>query len=71
MSGFSRTVRFRVEAVLVTGITAIVRLLPPSAVRAAGAALGRVVFLVDGFHRRLALTNIAHALPSAPYVTSG
>ena len=56
--------RFRVEAVLVTGITKIVRLLPPPAVRAAGAALGRAVFLVDGFHRRIALTNIAHALPS-------
>jgi Kdo2-lipid IVA lauroyltransferase/acyltransferase len=51
---------------MVAAVSAVVRLLPPPAVRAAGAALGRVVFLLDGFHRRIALTNIARALPSKP-----
>jgi KDO2-lipid IV(A) lauroyltransferase len=57
-------VRFRLEAALVAGVAALLRLLPPAAVRAAGAALGRFVFLVDGFHRQIALANIARALPS-------
>ena len=56
--------RHWLEAVLVRGITVIVRVLPLPAVRAAGAALGRMVYVVDGFHRRIALTNIARALPS-------
>ena len=56
--------RYRIEAVLVRGLEGIVRLLPMSAVRRAGAALGRFVHTVDGFHRRIALANIAMALPS-------
>jgi KDO2-lipid IV(A) lauroyltransferase len=44
----------------------IVWLLPLPAVRAAGAMLGRVVYYVDGFHRRIALSNLAMALPSKP-----
>ena len=59
-------VRFRLEAALVRGVAAVVRVLPVPTVRAAGAALGRFVFLLDGFHRRLALTNIARALPAKP-----
>jgi Kdo2-lipid IVA lauroyltransferase/acyltransferase len=51
---------------MVAAVSAIVRLLPPPAVRAAGSALGHFVFLLDGFHRRIALTNIARALPSKP-----
>jgi KDO2-lipid IV(A) lauroyltransferase len=66
VSGLSRTVRFRFEAAVVYGLTAFVRLLPMRAVRAAGAALGRFVYAVDGFHRRLALANMAAALPSKP-----
>ncbi len=62
--GFSRTVRYRIEAALVRGLEGLVRLLPMSAVRRTGAALGRFVHTVDGFHRRIALTNIAMALPS-------
>jgi KDO2-lipid IV(A) lauroyltransferase len=56
--------RFRIEAALVRGLEGIVRLLPMSAVRRTGAALGRFVHAVDGFHRRIALANIAMALPS-------
>ena len=33
-------------------------------VRACGGALGRAVYIVDGFHRRIALTNLAHAFPT-------
>jgi KDO2-lipid IV(A) lauroyltransferase len=69
VSGFrrtSRTIRYRVEAMLVYGLAAVVRVLPLPAVRSAGAALGRLVYSLDGFHRRLALMNISKALPSKP-----
>jgi lauroyl/myristoyl acyltransferase len=49
---------------MVHGLSAFLRLLPVPAVRAAGAMLGRFVYIVDGFHRRIALTNIGLALPS-------
>jgi KDO2-lipid IV(A) lauroyltransferase len=57
-------VRYRLEAAAVGAVAAIVRQLPLPAVRAAGAALGRCVYVVDGFHRRLASANIAQALPT-------
>ena len=56
--------RYRVEAVIVHGVSAFLSVLPLRAVRALGAALGRFVYVVDGFHRRLAMANIALALPS-------
>jgi KDO2-lipid IV(A) lauroyltransferase len=56
--------RYLVEAALVLGLEGLVRLLPMSAVRRTGAALGRFAHTVDGFHRRIALANIARALPS-------
>ena len=56
--------RYRIEAALVRCLEGLVRLLPMSAVRRTGAALGRFVHTVDGFHRRIALANIARALPS-------
>lgn len=65
-SGFSRTLRYRLEATIVHGLTAAVRLLPLPAVRSAGAMLGRLVFHLDGFHRRIALSNLALAMPSKP-----
>ena len=49
---------------MVHGLSAFLRLLPLSGVRALGAALGRFAYVVDGFHRRLAMANIALALPS-------
>jgi KDO2-lipid IV(A) lauroyltransferase len=57
-------VRFPVEAALVRAVTACVSLLPMSAVRAVGHGFGRCVFWVDGFHRRIALENLAAAFPS-------
>ena len=65
-SGFTRNIRYGLEAALVRGLTMIVWLLPLPAVRAAGAMLGRLIYYVDGFHRRIALANLAMALPSKP-----
>ena len=65
-SGVGRTIRYGLEAALVRGLTMIVWLLPLPAVRAAGATLGRLIYYVDGFHRRIALSNLAMALPSKP-----
>ena len=56
--------RFPVEAALVRAVTAAMSLLPMSAVRAFGHGFGRLAFWVDGFHRRIALENLAHAFPS-------
>ena len=64
MSGIGRTARYRLEALMVGGLALVVRLLPLPTVRAAGAALGRFVYAIDGFHRRIAMTNLAMALPS-------
>jgi Kdo2-lipid IVA lauroyltransferase/acyltransferase len=49
---------------MVHGLSAFLRLLPLGGVRAFGAMLGRLMYHVDGFHRRLAMTNIGLALPS-------
>jgi KDO2-lipid IV(A) lauroyltransferase len=57
-------VRQALEYALVRAIAAGVRPLPMAAIRAAGAALGRAAYLVDRFHRRVALDNMAHAFPS-------
>jgi KDO2-lipid IV(A) lauroyltransferase len=64
VSGIGRTARYRLEALMVGGLALVVRLLPLPTVRAAGAALGRFVYAMDGFHRRIAMTNLAMALPS-------
>ena len=52
------------ESAAVQLVAGAVRLLPMSAVRACGAALGRAAYRVDRFHRRIALENLAHAFPS-------
>ncbi len=56
--------RHRVELWLAHIVRAFVRVLPMSAVRACGGALGHAVYFVDGFHRRIALTNLASAFPT-------
>jgi KDO2-lipid IV(A) lauroyltransferase len=57
-------VRFRLELALARMVTACVRVLPMALVRACGGGLGRAVYLVDGFHRRIALANLASAFPT-------
>jgi Kdo2-lipid IVA lauroyltransferase/acyltransferase len=56
-------VRYRIELWVVQIVRACVRVLPMSAVRVFGGALGRAVYVVDVFHRRIALTNLASAFP--------
>ena len=56
--------RHRLEFLLVRIIRGWLRLLPMTAVRACGGALGRLVYVVDRFHRRIALENLAQAFPS-------
>lgn len=56
--------RYRLEYALFLIVMAGVRLMPMAAVRACGGALGRMVSVVDRFHRRIALANLARALPS-------
>ena len=55
--------RYRIELWVVQIVRACVRVLPMSAVRVCGGALGRAVYVVDVFHRRIALTNLASAFP--------
>jgi Kdo2-lipid IVA lauroyltransferase/acyltransferase len=57
-------VRYRVEWWLARIVHAYVRMLPMSAVRVCGGALGHAVYFVDRFHRRIALTNLAAAFPT-------
>jgi len=57
-------VRFRIEWWLAQIVNACVRVLPMSAVRVCGGVLGRLVYVLDGFHRRIALANLANAFPT-------
>jgi KDO2-lipid IV(A) lauroyltransferase len=56
-------VRDRIEDWLIATVTAVVRVLPWSVVGAAGSALGLVFYVLDAPHRRIALGNLATALP--------
>jgi Kdo2-lipid IVA lauroyltransferase/acyltransferase len=58
--------KHRLEFALVRIAQAIVGLLPMSAVRVAGGALGRAVYAIAPFHRRIAVENLAHAFPARP-----
>jgi len=57
-------VRYRVELWLTRIVSACMRPLPMALVRACGGTLGRAVFFVDGFHRRIALANLEQAFPA-------
>jgi KDO2-lipid IV(A) lauroyltransferase len=55
--------RFRVEEWAVRLAAAVVRHMPMRSVRTVGHAVGRLAYSVDGWHRRIALDNLAHAFP--------
>lgn len=55
--------RHRAEYLLVRAVSAGVSWMPMSLVRLCGAALGRLVYLLDAGHRRTALGNLAMAFP--------
>jgi KDO2-lipid IV(A) lauroyltransferase len=48
----------------VASIRAVLRIMPHAAVRACGGLLGLMFHMLDGGHRRIALTNLAHAFPT-------
>src|SRR5262245_61100208 len=56
--------RHLLELAVARIVSGCVRLLPMAMVRACGGGLGRAVYFVDGFHRRIALTNLASAFPT-------
>ena len=58
--------KHRLEYMLVRGVAVVVGVLPMAVVRSCGAALGRLVYFVDGTHRRTALENLAAAFPGRP-----
>jgi KDO2-lipid IV(A) lauroyltransferase len=59
-------VRHLAEYIPVRVVAGLVRLLPMSAVRALGHALGHAAYAVDATHRRVAVQNLAHAFPGRP-----
>jgi KDO2-lipid IV(A) lauroyltransferase len=52
------------ELIAVRVVAAIVSVLPMRAVRRCGAGLGRIAYVADGSHRRIALENLAAAFPA-------
>jgi KDO2-lipid IV(A) lauroyltransferase len=57
-------VRYRLEFAFVQVVSGVLRFMPLTVVRTCGRGLGRLVSLVDRFHRRIALGNLAQAFPS-------
>ena len=56
--------RYRLEFAFARTVSGCLRFMPVTAVRACGSLLGRVASVVDRFHRRIALENLARAFPS-------
>ena len=54
--------RHRLEYLAVRVVAALVTVLPMSAVRALGAGVGRLAYLVDAPHRRIALAELRRRL---------
>jgi KDO2-lipid IV(A) lauroyltransferase len=57
------SVRHRMEYLAVVSVVAVIRVLPMSAVLAAGTLLGRAFSVLDRGHRRLAIDNLRAAFP--------
>ena len=58
--------KHRAEALAAKLIRQILRPLPMSAVRVIGRGIGRLAYLVDRPHRRIALENLENAFPARP-----
>jgi KDO2-lipid IV(A) lauroyltransferase len=58
--------KHRAEALIVKLIRQMLRPLPMSAVRVIGRSIGRIAYVVDGPHRRIALENLENAFPARP-----
>lgn len=58
--------RYRLEYAIARGAATLVGLLPMSIVRACGGFLGRLAYLIDRTHRRIALENLGSAFPGRP-----
>ncbi len=58
--------RRAIEYAAVRVVAAIVALLPMAVVRRIGAGIGRVAYVVDGHHRRIAIENLTAAFPARP-----
>jgi KDO2-lipid IV(A) lauroyltransferase len=57
-------VRYRIEYFAVKCVRLVIRVLPHGIVRALGAGLGFLFYLLDRSHRRVAWANLAQALPA-------
>jgi Kdo2-lipid IVA lauroyltransferase/acyltransferase len=57
-------VKHDLELLAVRVVSQCMRLLPMSVVRVLGRGLGQLAYAVDGWHRRIALENLAHAFPA-------
>jgi Kdo2-lipid IVA lauroyltransferase/acyltransferase len=64
-AGTGTPVRFRhrVEHAAVAGLAAVIRRLPQSMALAVGSGIGRLVYLIDGRHRRITAENLAAVFP--------
>ena len=63
---FAAASRYRLEWLLARSVRLLARFLPMTVVRALGRALGRLVYIVNGPRRRIALENLAYAFPGRP-----
>lgn len=61
-----KAARHLTEYLLVAGTLAVTRMLPWGVVRAMGTGLGFLFYVLDGRHRRIAMTNVAAAFPRQP-----
>jgi len=65
-SGKQPSGKHRAEALAATLIRQMLRPLPMSAVRVIGRGIGRLAYVVDAPHRRIALENLENAFPKRP-----
>jgi KDO2-lipid IV(A) lauroyltransferase len=57
-------VRHRIEYAAVVSLRAVVAVLPDVIVRGMGSMVGTLFYLLDGKHRRVAVTNLAQSFPT-------